>query len=318
MHKLAAYAALGLAGALLSLQCILALEYTAGGTFGTQASMIGAMVTLAALPVFIEAARYTGHRGIAAALFVAFLAFLAYSLPATTGRTGEVKETKVTAASDVAGWRSELESLNKQLNWHREQKNGECVGAPEPLPPLGWPKCRSHTAAVTSYEERIEKLEGKVSKVGPAAGDMGSDLWAWATGLSAATVRKGSILAFAIGLDMAIWSLIWLATSLLIPARRAQNDNRPAVTDTAQTSFPVPEVTPPSNGGNRRRVYTKDAARADVIQLVTARRSIPTQDTLSQRWGVGKGTVSKWLASFEDDGLICRETIGRCKRVAAA
>jgi hypothetical protein len=47
-------------------------------------------------------------------------------------------------------------------------------------------------------------------------GDLGSDLWAWALGflgVTAATVRKISVLSFAIGLDVVIWSLIWFATA---------------------------------------------------------------------------------------------------------
>jgi hypothetical protein len=239
MKKVTALGALGLAAALLGLQVILGLEYTAGGTLGTQAGMVLAMVTLAALPVFIEAARRYGLPMLAWALVVPFVAFLAYSLPATTGRTGEIKETKVAAANDVALWKSELASLTKQLNWHREQKNGECVSAPVPLPANGWPKCRSHTAAVTSYEERIEKLDGKVAKAGTATGDLGSDLWAWATGADSATVRKVSVLAFAIGMDFAIWALIWLATSLLTAPIRSANDN-------SQTSFAAPEPLPPA------------------------------------------------------------------------
>ena len=104
-----------------------------------------------------------------------------------------------------------------------------------------------------------------------------------------------------------------------------------AVSDTAQTSFPMPandafpvetvadnDGNGPPKGGNRRRVFTRDAASADIIQLVGRGRTIPSQETLSDRWGVGKGTVSKWLARFEAEGLIQRETIGRCKAVRVA
>ena len=306
MHKLAAYAALGLAGALLGLQVILGLEYTAGASLGTQASMILAMVTLAALPVFIEAARVTGHRGIAAALAVAFVAFLAYSLPATTGRTGEIKETKVSAAADVARIRDDIERTSKTLDWARTDWIEEC-GSGEGK------KCRAKRNTVQALEDRKAKLDADLKAAGAAPGDMGSDLWAWATGLAAADVRKGSVLAFAIGLDMAIWSLVWLATSLFTGRPKAQNDNLPSVADTVQTSFPVDP-----DGGSRKPVFTRAKAQADVIQLVNRGKPIPSQETLSMRWGVGKGTVSKWLAAMEDDGLIQRETIGRCKTVRAA
>ena len=304
MIKLAAYAALGLAGALLGLQIVGGLEYTEGGSLYTRASMIAAMVTLAALPVFIEAARRTGQRGIAAALFIAFCSFLAYSLPATTGRTGEVKEVKVTAAADVARIRDDIERTSKTLEWARQDWIAEC-GSGEGK------KCRAKRNTVQALEDRKAKLEADLKAAGPGLGDTGSDLWAWATGLSAATIRKASVMAFAIGLDVVIWALIWFATAVLATPRKAVNDNRPAAADTAQTSFPIDP-----NGG--RPVYTRARAQADVIQLVGRGKPIPSQETLSMRWGVGKGTVSKWLSAMEDDGLIQRETVGRCKAVRAA
>lgn len=238
MKKIAALGALATAAALLGLQILLGLEYTAGGTLGTQTSMILAMVTLAVLPVFIEAARRYGLPLLAWALVVPFVAFLAYSLPATTGRTGEIKETKVAAAADVALWKAEITSLTKSLGWARPEQAEQCLGAPSPLPPNGWPKCRRATASVTAFTERLATLEGKVKDAGSSPGDLGSDLWAWATGADAATVRKVSVLAFAIGMDFAIWALIWLATAMLSAPMRSANDN-------AQTSFatePLPPV----------------------------------------------------------------------------
>lgn len=118
------------------------------------------------------------------------------------------------------------------------------------------------------------------------------------------------------------------------------NGRKPSAKDSAQADFDPADIavlkatiandpTPPGNGpgngggngpngGNRRKVYTKERATADVIQLITKRSEIPSQETLSARWGVGKGTVSKWLADMERDGLIVRETVGRCKIVRAA
>lgn len=220
MKKIAATGALGLAVALLGLQVILGLEYTAGGTLGTQASMIFAMVTLAVLPVFIEAARRYGFPALSWALLVPFVAFLAYSLPATTGRTGEIKETKVAAAADVARIRDDIQRTTVTLEWARKDWMTEC-GTGEGK------KCRAKRNTVQALEDRVAKLEADLKKVPAAPGDLGSDLWAWATGADASTVRKVSVLAFAIGMDFAIWALIWLATALLSAPIRAVNDNRP-------------------------------------------------------------------------------------------
>lgn len=116
------------------------------------------------------------------------------------------------------------------------------------------------------------------------------------------------------------------------------NRRQPSAKDSAQTDFPAdlgtlaaivandaePNGNGPGNGGNgpnggnRRRVYTRDAASADIIQLVTKGNRLPSQETLAERWGVNKGTVSKWLTRFEAEGLIQRATVGRCKVVSAA
>lgn len=216
MKYVAPLSALVMALALLGLQVVLGLEATAGGSLGTQASMIAAMVTLAVLPVFIEAARRSGHGFIAFCLGISFASFLAYSLPATTGRTGEIKEAKVSAAADLALVRAELTSITQTLGWARPDKLSECAGAPDPLPPNGWPRCRQKTGTVAALEDRQAKLEAEL-KAGKSVqqGDVGSDLWAWVLsglGVTAATVRKISVLAFAIGLDFVIWSLVAFTT----------------------------------------------------------------------------------------------------------
>lgn len=212
MKHVAPIAALVSAAALLGLQIVGGLEYTEGGSLYTRASMIAAMVTLAGLPVFLYLAVRSGQWIVASAFGIAFAAFLAYSLPATTGRTGEIKEVKANAATDLALVKAELASITKTLNWARPDMLSECAGAPNPLPPNGWPKCRSKTGTVTALEDRQAKLEAEL-KAGKAVetGDLGSDIWAWALaplGVTAETVRKVSVLAFAIGLDFVIWSLV--------------------------------------------------------------------------------------------------------------
>jgi hypothetical protein len=243
MKKIAALGALATAAALLALQILLGLEYTAGGTLGTQASMILAMATLAVLPVFIEAARRYGLPMLAWALVVPFVAFLAYSLPATTGRTGEIKETKVAAAADVARIRDDIQRTTVTLDWARKDWMTEC-GTGEGK------KCRAKRNTVQALEDRVAKLEADLKKVPAAPGDLGSDLWAWATGADAATVRKVSVLAFAIGMDFAIWALIWLATALLSAPIKAVNDNTFRAMDHIDPLPPARMIAPDVKGAN--------------------------------------------------------------------
>ena len=230
MLKIAAYAALAMAGCLLGLQIVLGLEATAGGSLGTQASMILAMVTLAALPVFMEAARKVRAWGLVVALGVAFVAFLAYSLPATTGRTGEIKQAKVADAAAVARVRDDLQRTTVTLEWARKDMIEDC-GSGEGK------RCRAKRNTVQALDDRAGKLRNELAAGEKAApGDLGAEAWAWASFGTVApeTVRKGGVIAFALGLDVAIWSLIWLATTIF--ARPASVAQFPTIAD----RFPAP------------------------------------------------------------------------------
>lgn len=86
----------------------------------------------------------------------------------------------------------------------------------------------------------------------------------------------------------------------------------------------TPEDDEPSlpSGGSRRsrsqHVATRAAAEADVIRLVARGERLPSQETLARRWGVHKGTASKWLAGLEQRGLVARTVAGRAKAISAA
>lgn len=230
MLKIAAYAALAMAGCLLGLQIVLGLEATAGGSLGTQASMILAMVTLAALPVFMEAARKVKAWGLVVALGIAFVAFLAYSLPATTGRTGEIKQAKVADAAAVARVRDDLQRTTVTLEWARKDMIEDC-GSGEGK------RCRAKRNTVQALDDRAGKLRNELAAGEKAApGDLGAEAWAWASFGTVApeTVRKGGVIAFALGLDVAIWSLVWLATAIL--SRPVSVAQLPTIAD----RFPAP------------------------------------------------------------------------------
>ena len=63
--------------------------------------------------------------------------------------------------------------------------------------------------------------------------------------------------------------------------------------------------------------FTRRAAETDIRAILARGETIPAQDVLKARWGVPKGTVSKWLGAFEERGIVHRETVGRCKTVSA-
>lgn len=142
--------------------------------------------------------------------------------------------------------------------------------------------------------------------------------------------RLELLLPFVLVLISEVGTLVFLGLAL---GHRDNTGNRQASEKSAAT---VPATVgnndnscdscpPPKRGnratvasGNSRTVASKAAAEADVIRLVARGEALPSQDTLAARWGVHKGTASKWLADFEVRGLISRHRQGRAKRVAAA
>lgn len=63
--------------------------------------------------------------------------------------------------------KSELASLQQTLRWARPDAAKECIGAPDPLPPRGWPKCRSKQANVLAFAEREATIERKLLNLKP-------------------------------------------------------------------------------------------------------------------------------------------------------
>lgn len=69
-------------------------------------------------------------------------------------------------------------------------------------------------------------------------------------------------------------------------------------------------------GGSR--VFSKQEALADLLTMTALGQTVDSQDALAARYGVRKGTISKWLTEWEEAGLIARAPNGRCKAIEAA
>lgn len=206
MKYLAPVSALVMACGLLALQIVGGLEYTEGASLYTRASMIGAMVSVAALPLMIEAALSRKAWLSAIIMGVAAAAFLAYSLPATTGRTGEVKEAKAApvakALEDKARVQADYEKTRKLVDESNAWQPKACAGG-------NGNDCKSATFVLNQRQASLEKLAKQLEAFqAPPPGDLGSDLWAGVIGVEASTVRQGSIIAFALGLEAGIFGLV--------------------------------------------------------------------------------------------------------------
>lgn len=284
MRTLAALAALASAGALLSLQILGGLEATEGASTYTRASMIVAMCGCAFLPVFIHASWIYRLRLLSLVLCIAFVALLAYSLPAVVGRTGEIKQAKAAASIDRATVEADLRSTLTRLEWARGDWLSECrTGAGA--------QCKGKAQTVAALEARVEKLRGEL-RTAPA-GDLGSEAWAWASAgtVSAETIRRGSVLAFAVGLDVAIWGLIWLATALV--SRRA------TVSGTVSRAS---DLTIPAG--------TTDAELEELRKLLRTKGAL-TNNEIAELMGVVKSEASKRVSKAVAAGMVSRRRIGR-------
>lgn len=207
MKYLAPLAALVMACALLGLQIVGGLEYTEGGSLYTRASMIAAMVAVALFPLMVEWAWHKKAKGAAAAMAVALVAFLAYSLPATTGRTGEAKEAKAAPVAkvleDKARVQADYDATKKLVDESNQWQPKACAGG-------NGKNCKAATFVLNQRQASLEKLAKQLEAFqAPPPGDLGSDLWAGVLGLSADTVRKGSVMAYALGLEAGIFGLMW-------------------------------------------------------------------------------------------------------------
>jgi len=314
-NKLIAGGAALLALILLALQIVGGLEYTEGASLYTRSSMVVAMVTLAALPLFIEAARSVKAPGLALAIGIAFLGLLAYSLPAVVGRTGEVKEVKVVVAGDVVAWKSEIALHKRTLAYAEPQALAECAGAPSPLPIQGWPECKRKSATVTALKSTIADLERKIANAGGASaqlGDIGSETWAWALSpiakVEAQTIRRGSAVGFAAGLDIAIWSLLWLAGRMLRTGGAVANDNAPPpsggklIEERAALPAPSPVLV---------AADLDDDSKA-VLAAFKGRQGPMTNGEIQKAMGLAsKGEASKRVTNAVVAGVVVRERAGR-------
>lgn len=319
--------AVAMAMALLGLQIIGGLEYTEGASLYTRASMIAAMVAVAFMPLVIESAWTNGSRFSAAVMAIAVFMFLGYSIPATIGRTGEAKEAKVVTAAksaeDMARIAADHAKTQKLVDDANAWQIKACDGG-------NGKNCKAATFVLNQRQASLEKLASQLEEVKPApVGDYGSETIAWALqpagNVEEASLRKAQTLMLVFGYEFGIFGMMCFAATGFRKATKAT----PATVATAavQTDYYVEDPSlalqffqeddnqdNPGNGGGPK---SKLEAEADLRTLLATKQPIPSQDFLAERWGVHKGTVSKWLRDWEIAVSFARHQRGRCKELVA-
>ena len=274
--------AIATALAMLGIQLIAAYEATQGGTLYTMVSAMAACIVLAVLPIFIEAARRSGAYVIAVAQFVAFGAFLAYSLPATVGRTGEVKEVQaaeaVQATNEAARIRQDYQTTQALVTEAEVWVARECRTGKGP-------KCDGASFVLRQRQASMKDLGEQLSASSPPVGDIGSETLSWASKgfLAPETIRKASGLCFALGLDVIIWSLIWLAAT---SGRELE-----AITE-RQEPLTDPEI-------------------EELRRVLGGQRRPLNNGQLAARMGVSPAEASKRVTDAVAAGLVSRTKLGR-------
>ena len=112
--------------------------------------------------------------------------------------------------------------------------------------------------------------------------------------MSAETVRKASTLAFALGLEMSIWSLVWLATVLL--SRKTEATVSAGVFQASDLIIPE---------------ETTDAELEELRKLLLAEGRPLTNNEVADLLSVTKGEASKRVTKAIAAGLVERRRHGR-------
>lgn len=303
--------AIVLAVATLGLQITIGLEHLESASVATKASIVLVMVTLAVLPKIIEIAAGSRMYGLSAVLLLAFAAWLAYSLPATVGRIGEVKEVKV-AEVMASGEGRKLLDLEMQRAQAR-LKMAESEIARLCKNPYS-DNCTSARLVERERQARVDQLLTElVDRKAAPVGDVASDLLAWAlasAGLTSDAIRKGSVLAFAFGLDVIIWALVWFGTTDRIRARSEFSAASAKIGAASASASP-----PNPNGGQRvARFFSDEESLQDIRREVTAGRHHGVVE-YGTRWHVSTGESSKRISALEELGEVSCTNVGRQKLV---
>lgn len=303
--------AIVLASATLLLQIFIGLEHLNGASVATKASIVLVMMSLAILPKIIEVAAGARMYALTGVLLLAFGSWLAYSLPATIGRTGEVKEAKIAEVNASGEGRKllmlELERARARLDMAELDVKRLCKNPYSD-------SCTSGRLVERERQARVDQLLGElVDRKAMPVGDVASDLLAWAlssAGLTADAIRKGSVLAFALGLDVLIWALVWFGTT----DRLRRRDDVPAARAAVGAAPVSASPSPPDGGQKVARSLSDEESLTDIRREVSAGRHHGVVE-YGTRWRVSRGESSKRISSFEESGEVSCTIVGRQKLV---
>jgi hypothetical protein len=249
-------------------------------------------------------------------------------IEATNEHRSDIKRLRVKAQAMLD------ESLN---NYYKECRSGDgkqCKGIKSSID--------VYTAAVKGHDADLEKL-GAPKPVAPEAEQL-AEVAHVIFGVDKARTKAAAVLGapFLITLFLEFGSIVSLgyafssrqltlappasvkAIPLTVVANAQIEPPEPvAVPVTADVEKLEPIATPKPVAPKRpriklRKTYSQSMALADLLTMTAMNKTIESQDWLAAKWGVPKGTVSRWLAKWENKDLVSRTRVGQFKMTEAA
>ena len=193
-------------------------------------------------------------------------------------------------------------------------------------------RCQDWKDAATEAKAEVAAIERELAELGPPVpvspkASRVAALVAW-FGYEAASAKEllQLIDPFILTLWAELTGIVALGYGFPCHAPAPARATARQETVKAETAPPVETVPAPASAPETQREtmetvskmrFTRRAAEADIRAILAQGETVPAQDVLKARWGVPKGTVSKWLGAFEERGIVHRETVGRRKTVSA-
>ena len=255
----------------------------------------------------------------ATAFVVVFLSGSALIVYLSAGRQADATIQTTAQINDDAERRIEISAARRRAQKMLEKAQGEL--ASECKTGRGT-RCDGIKTTIAVYEAALGGHDAALDRLGaprvasPEA-EQFSEVMAVVFGADKARVKAAAVLL----MPLAMTLFLELGTIVSFGyASRSGRARKPAeVVAATETRVQLPAPTDPDhNDVPFGEPKSKRECLADLLTLTALGRDIPSQEHLRERWGMAhKGTVSRWLSEWENQGLITRVQSDRCKVITS-
>ncbi len=303
--------------------CVLLADVTGIGSLTTGHLMtVAALVGAITSGLFFGPTLRKGHLLTALGLAIAFTGATTYCVVSSAGRADDAAyEANATARQindERARYQRDLGEAKSRYNAALAAETAECSGGKGS-------KCIAKRELTVQARSDVEVATILVSRAKPEQREDGklqraAEVWSLATGHSVEASLHGfkMIWPFVPPCVAELLSIIFIHKAFAGAkspggngggTRKPSPETSPAVETVAETVAETVVVP-----------FKRPNSRADVIAYVKgcmARgETIASQDAIAKRFNVRKGTVSRWLAALERDGILDRTRVGRRNSIA--